>query len=206
MFISHCVATHLALLALVLGIAHAESVPTKTVGRAQPSCETVEPELYILNSSLPDTIIEGSKFMIQRTWDGKNNYINSLITAMTFTNIPQTATGCTLKLTIPSITIESMLGEGPATLFGVWSTEPWTRLSREAPTYARRPLFGELLSTIDLPTQVTSDQMEAIIATNICSETMSFWMEHINWQPAEGWVHWQHGNNSIGFRLVYNCF
>jgi hypothetical protein len=159
----------------------------------------------VLRVSTPDNASPGQQFTVSRA--GYPPY-NTQISALTFNYIPASATGCMLEIDIPALAQANQIAEG-ATQVDIWTTDPWDYYS--LPTYNKPPKKREMVGTYIFPTQPTSAETKTIIASNTCSDTMSFLVELSGWQTQSGSVSFyntlggKQGIVPIGFRMVFNC-
>jgi hypothetical protein len=187
-------------------LAAATASPTPTEDLVPRACGTLGPSVIdVLRVSTPDNASPGQQFTVSRA--GYPPY-NTQISAITFNYIPQGATGCMLEIDIPVLTQPNQIAEG-ATQVDIWTTDPWDWHS--LPTYNRPPKRREMVGTYIFPTQPTTEESKRIIASNTCSDTMSFLVELSNWQTQSGSVNFyntlggKQGIVPIGFRMIFNC-
>ncbi|EAU32754.1 predicted protein [Aspergillus terreus NIH2624] len=187
-------------------LASATASPTPTYDLAPRACGTLGPSVIdVLRVSTPDNASPGQQFTVSRA--GYPPY-NTQISALTFNYIPASATGCMLEIDIPALAQANQIAEG-ATQVDIWTTDPWDYYS--LPTYNKPPKKREMVGTYIFPTQPTSAETKTIIASNTCSDTMSFLVELSGWQTQSGSVSFyntlggKQGIVPIGFRMVFNC-
>ncbi|PYI03167.1 hypothetical protein BO78DRAFT_323441 [Aspergillus sclerotiicarbonarius CBS 121057] len=188
--------TPIATLALLASMALASPTPVDLVARA---CTTISPStIDVLDSANPNTPSTGQHFSLARTATA-----NTKVSALTFTGIPNDATGCMLTIDIPALTQPIAQGANQA---DIWSTDPWD--SNSPPTWNNQPNKREMVGTYQFPNTPTSTPAHTIIASNTCSTTMSWLALLSTWQTTSGTVDFQNsiaGTNPTGFSLVYNC-
>ncbi|KAF7168852.1 hypothetical protein CNMCM5623_001794 [Aspergillus felis] len=196
-----------ALLSLLL--AAATAAPTPTEDLVPRSCGTLGPSVIdVLRVSTPDNASPGQQFTLSRA--GIPPY-NTQISALSFDYIPVNATGCMLEIDIPALTQANQIAEG-ATQVDIWTTDPWNPWDYSSlPTYNKPPKRREMVGTYIFPTQPTTAESKTIIASNTCSDPMSFLVELSGWQTQSGSVNFyntlggKQGIVPIGFRMIFNC-
>ncbi|RHZ69174.1 hypothetical protein CDV55_107302 [Aspergillus turcosus] len=187
-------------------LAAATATPTPTDDLVPRACGTLGPSVIdVLRVSTPDNASPGQQFTVSRA--GYPPY-NTQIAALTFNYIPAGATGCMLEIDIPALAQANQIAEG-ATQVDVWTTDPWDWNS--LPTYNKPPKKREMVGTYIFPTQPTTEETKTIIASNTCSDPMSFLVELSGWQTQSGSVNFyntlggKQGIVPIGFRMIFNC-
>ncbi|RAL03284.1 uncharacterized protein BO80DRAFT_423217 [Aspergillus ibericus CBS 121593] len=188
--------TPIASLALLASLALASPTPVDLAARA---CTTISPTIIdVLDSANPNTPSPGQHFSLARSATA-----NTKVSALTFTGIPNDATGCMLAVDIPALTQPIAQGSSQA---DIWSTDPWD--SNSLPTWANQPNRREMVGTYQFPNAPTTTPAHTIVASNACSTTMSWLALLSTWQSTAGSVDFDNsvtGSNPIGFSLVYNC-
>ncbi|KAA8642443.1 hypothetical protein EYZ11_007224 [Aspergillus tanneri] len=190
----------IASISLLIAAATSFPTPIDLVPRA---CTTIAPTVIdVLSLSSPNTPSPGQQFTLERQISPPQNMKTSLVTF----NIPRGSTGCTLELAIPQLTENNQIASGPGDTVqaDVWSTAP--RLS--PPTWNNQPAKSQMVATTRFPTGLTSKSQLTRLASNTCSETMSFLVELSNWQTGEMGVDFTNsvgGQKDLGFKMEYNC-
>ncbi|KAH1494149.1 hypothetical protein KXX06_002509 [Aspergillus fumigatus] len=192
-----------ALVSLLLAAATASPTPSEDLEAR--ACAGLGPSVIdVLRVSTPDNASPGQQFTLSRA--GYPPY-NTQISAITFNYIPPNATGCMLEIDIPALSQPNQIAEG-ATQVDIWTTDPWNYLS--LPTYNNPPKRREMVGTYIFPTQPTTEASKTIIASNTCSDTMSFLVELSNWQQQSGSVTFyntlggKQGIEPTGFKMIYS--
>ncbi|GKZ17430.1 hypothetical protein AbraIFM66951_004732 [Aspergillus brasiliensis] len=188
-------------LTLFTSMALTSPTPANLIPRA---CTTITPTaIDILDSANPDTASIGQQFSLSRT-----PTTNTKISALTFTDIPTDATGCMLAIDIPPA-LAQPIATGSSTQADIWTTSPWNlTTSSPLPTWNNPPARQEMVSTYEFPTSPSTSPVHRILASNRCSNTMSFLAVLSTWQTTSGSVDFENsigGSQSIGFSLVFNC-
>ncbi|GKZ91327.1 hypothetical protein AnigIFM59636_003579 [Aspergillus niger] len=180
-------------LTLLASVASTSPTPANLIPRA---CTTIAPTaIDILDSANPNTPSTGQQFSLARTAT-----TNTKISALTFTGIPNGATGCMLAIDIPALAQPIATGSSQA---DIWTTNPWDLTS--APTWNNQPTRREMVSTFQFPTSPTTSPFHTILASNTCSNTMSFLALLSTWQTTAGSVDFPNsigGSQPIGFSLT----
>ncbi|PLB46604.1 hypothetical protein P170DRAFT_438323 [Aspergillus steynii IBT 23096] len=189
---------------LLLLITTVTATPTP-IDLVRRECKYLAPSaIDILSESNPDTPSLGNHFSLSHE---ANPSRNTETVALTFTDIPATASGCVLQLAIPKLTHENEIASGTATQAEIWKTNPWTH--DDAPTWSHPPHKDRMVSTTGFPTEVTDEKDVRWLASDTCSETMSYYVELSDWQNSEGDVDFENhvdgGDGDLGFRMVYGC-
>ncbi|RAL09389.1 uncharacterized protein BO97DRAFT_407739 [Aspergillus homomorphus CBS 101889] len=163
------------------------------------ACTTILPSsIDVLDSANPNTANVGQRFTLRRSGSPASN---NKISAFTFTNIPAGATGCTLQVNVPALTTANQIAWG-SNQAEFWTTNAWT--AANAPTWNNPPTRGQMVSTFQFPTGVTTTPTQQNLASNTCSNTMSFLALLSDWQSGAGQVDFMQGAD-LGFKLIYNC-
>ncbi|PYI33554.1 hypothetical protein BO86DRAFT_392332 [Aspergillus japonicus CBS 114.51] len=166
------------------------------------ACTTILPSsIDVLDSAHPNTANVGQRFTLRRSGSPGSSVTNKKISAFTFTDIPAGATGCTLQVNVPPLTTANQIAWG-SNQAEFWTTNAWT--AANAPTWSNPPTRGQMVSTFQFPTGVTTTSTQQNLASNTCSNTMSFLALLSDWQGAEGQVDFTQGAD-LGFKLIYNC-
>ncbi|KAB8068304.1 hypothetical protein BDV29DRAFT_195757 [Aspergillus leporis] len=188
-----------ALLTLLLSAAIA--VPTPTENLLPRACTTRAPSVIdILKDTTPNTASIGQYFNLERT---SSPLKNTKLSALTFNNIPAGATGCRLEVAFPPLGPNSIATGDVQAEF--WSTDPWN--VNTAPTFNNPPRKREMVGTYRFPTAANDQSTHTVIASNTCSETMS-WLAYLSdWQQNAGSVAFNNRLDiqNMGFSLVFNC-
>ncbi|PWY76096.1 hypothetical protein BO94DRAFT_208750 [Aspergillus sclerotioniger CBS 115572] len=170
-----------------------------SVDLAARACTTISPSIIdVLDSANPDSPSPGQHFSLARFATE-----HTKISALTFTGIPNDATGCMLAIDIPVLTHPIAQGANQA---DIWSTDPWD--STSLPTWNNQPKRREMVETYQFPNTQTSSPTHTILASNTFSSTLSWVALLSTWQTTLGTVDFLNsisGGNPIGFSLVYNC-
>jgi hypothetical protein len=165
----------------------------------QRACTTIQPtSIDVLNQATPNKASLGSQFTLGRI----NGNDNTIISTLTFENIPQGATGCMFNILIPALTKPNEIASGTATQANVWTVKPWTTSS--PPTYNHPPVRNSFVATTIFPTGVTDSPFQTVLESNTCSPVVSFLLELSTWQTGSGFVNFAN-SPAIGFSLTYNC-
>lgn len=185
--------------------ANADASPNP-VALAPRACTTIPPSnINILQRGDPNNPHNGLIFNIARSGTPPRN---EYIAVVTFSNIPAGATGCMLSAQFPPLRYPNQITTGPAVQADVWSVAPDRQGTS---TWNNPPARREFVSTIRFPTEAGGPGLSTVLASNTCSETMSFLFEHSDWQQGGGSVYFfntaggNFGDRPIGFSMVFNC-
>ncbi|KAF7510995.1 hypothetical protein GJ744_005541 [Endocarpon pusillum] len=185
--------------------ANADASPNP-VALAPRACTTIPPSnIDILERGDPTNPHNGLIFNIVRTGTPPRN---EYISVVTFSNIPAGATGCMFSLQFPPLAYPNQIATGPAIQADVWSVNPDRQGTS---TWNNPPARREFVATTRFPTEASGTGSSTVLASNTCSETMSFLFEHSTWQQGGGSVRFFNsaGGNyrvpPVGFTMVFNC-
>jgi hypothetical protein len=176
-------------------------------GLARRTCGLGPSYIDILNITAPNQPSSTySQFTLTR--DG-NPVSNTQIVAMTFDLIPPSATGCRLQITIPQLTEPNQIAWGSATQAEFWTTDPW--YTNTPPTWNNLPAKREMVATFGFPTYVTNSVFQTNLASNVCTDPMSYLISLSDWQTQAGGVNFvnslggKQGLEVLGFEMIFDC-
>jgi hypothetical protein len=190
-----------ALIALLALLVSSSPTPAELTPR---SCSGLGPlSIDVLYRSAPNFPGTGQQFSLNRGYGD-----NRIISLLTFGYLPQDATGCMLQITIPPLSAGQM-AQGTATQANIWTTDPWWPGSA-APTWNSQPAKRAMVATFIFPTDTTENVFQTYLASNVCSDPMSFLVELSDWQSGWGDVDFPNSfepatGDSMGFALIHSC-
>ncbi|OAX80437.1 hypothetical protein ACJ72_05233 [Emergomyces africanus] len=170
-----------------------------------PRCKVIYPTTFVtMSSAHPDNGHRGSHVDIKRVKKG-DKFTNTWETLLTFTGIPDGATGCMLRLQMPETVEQGGLnGTGPAVVVDVWKVGAFAPKTDSMPTFNHYPNLQAMVATFNVP--VGGNQpFDNILASDACSSTMSFLLRYSDWQQGEGSARWVQLNDHFGFSLIHSC-
>ncbi|KAJ5157259.1 uncharacterized protein N7482_008359 [Penicillium canariense] len=189
----------------LLMAAYALAAPSS--GLVRRTCGLGPSYIDILNVTAPN---QPSSTYTQFTLTRDGNPVsNTQIVAMTFDLIPPSATGCRLQITIPQLTQPNQIAWGSATQAEFWTTDPW--YPNTPPTWNNLPAKREMVATFGFPTYVTNSVFQTNLASNVCTDPMSYLILLSNWQTQAGGVDFynslggKQGLEVLGFEMIFDC-
>ena len=201
-----------ALLFSVLVTTWALPSPVELVPRA---CTTVNVNaISKLNKATPNVSQNDSLFKLHRNGGSNSNTIKSVVS---FTGIPQGATGCLLQIDLPKLPTQSI-----PTPIASGSSQSDVWLIKNPPvsdpndigfiykyTWNKPPVKDQFVSTTQFPTDSPSDPYKTYLWSGTCKSVLSFQFELSDWQQGAGDVNFYNffggKYTPIGFQLVHSC-
>jgi hypothetical protein len=209
---------YLLLVTSIVSLVTGTPTPASLAPRA---CSTVgSANINILDKNAPDTKTNGQVFALRRTGGRDSNTLKSVVS---FTYIPQGATGCMLQIDLPaqpSRTSPDGLASGTGTQSDVWllkkpagtgGPNPWNPPSIYGYTWNSPPEKSQFVSTTFFPPGKPTDPYKTFLWSGTCDPTMSFQFELSDWQQGSGDVRFynhlggKEGLVNFGFSMIYNC-
>ncbi|KAL9110580.1 MAG: hypothetical protein Q9227_004938 [Pyrenula ochraceoflavens] len=195
---------------LLISAVSASPTPTDLSPRA---CTTkVVDTIDYFDKANPTIPFPGYTIRLARTGGPGSNTIR---TGLTFLNIPRSATGCTLHLSLrapPSnqpdryvkSTTPGQPGPNNFDVFGAASPVTY------ATTWNTQPRKTTLWGSVNVPYWPGASAVDQNILSTTCEETMSYVLELSDWQQNGGEVSFLHNGAKpvpldATFSMVYNC-
>ena len=198
----------LASLCLLAAMPLAMALPS-----VQPrACTKITPSsIYWVNQDAPDYDTPGNEFHISHlTTPGYDSF-----SIVTFTDIPEGATGCMLEMEIPVLVEPEVIANGPGTQLDVYTITPDnpTAVSWNNQDFTRETKVAE---TIPFPTGTTTSEFQTVLYSDSCRPAMSFLFQQsayesneygeVGFANEESLVYIQGKDTGpVGFYMVYNC-
>jgi hypothetical protein len=203
------------LVLLLSSFASVWAVPTPVGELAPRACTTANVNnISKLSKATPNDPFNSSLFKLHRNGGANSNTIKSVVT---FTDIPQGATGCMLQIDLPQLPTQSIptpIASG-SSQSDVWLIKNPAQANPAdygyiyQYTWNKPPIKDQFVSTTIFPTSSPSDAYKTYMWSGTCKQVMSFQFELSDWQQGSGDVNFYNffggKYTPIGFQLVYNC-
>ena len=191
------------------------ATPTPVGELAPRACTTANINtISKLDKATPDDPFNTSLFSLRRTGGPNSNTIKSVVS---FTGIPQGATGCMLQIDLPKLPTQSIptpIASG-SSQSDVWLIKNPPQSNPSEIGYIYRytwnnpPTKDPFVATTIFPTGLPTDAFKTYLWSGTCKDVMSFQFELSDWQQGSGEVSFYNffggKYTPIGFQLVYNC-
>ena len=190
---------YLSLLFPLLATSLAAALPAPDPTVEKRACATQTPDIVLtFSASVPSINYPGIK-MARSGGPGTNNQKAGI----TFSNIPNGATGCALHYALPAVTRpdQYVVPATGANNFDVYGVA--TPVSRTT-TWANQPATTTKWASQNVPNYASGPFVTILLATT-CDQAGSFLLQLSDWQQNAGSITIPQNPPTSGFYLTYNC-
>ena len=189
------------------------AVPLSLALPERRACTKLAPSVINwLDEAAPDFHLDGNEFHIDHlTEPGYDS-----VSIVTFTDIPEGATGCMLSLEVPVLVESDVIASGQATQADVYTITPDNPPNA---TWNNQPQkLTKVAETIPFPTDTTDASFSTVLYSDSCRPDMSFLFEVSQWQidadmsgevgfANEMTLKYLQGQDTgvVGFYMEYDC-